>query len=288
MFGSFITAREVLMTAPTPSTDAASAAAYTPGSDVRGRFLWYDLLTPDVEAAVAFYTSVTGWTRGSFDFGGGQAYTMWLAGETPVGGSMPLPPEEVARGTKAHWLAYIGTPDVDAAHARALELGAQTRVAPMDVPTVGRTAVLVDPQGALFALYAPSNAGAPEAMPKLGEFSWHELHTTDHVAALDFYAELFGWHKTDAMDMGPMGVYQMFGRGAFTYGGMFAPPAEMLESPHWLIYVTVADLEAAIERVRAGGGEILNGPMDVPGGDRIAQCRDPQGAEFALHHKGGA
>ena len=55
--------------------------------------------------------------------------------------------------------------------------------------------------------------------------------------------------------------------------------------PHWLAYVTVPDVEAVAAKVTALGGQVLNGPMDVPGGDTIAQCLDPQGAAFALHLK---
>jgi len=274
----------------TPSTDPAAAQLTPTTASVRGRPLWYDLLTPDTAAAIAFYTAVTGWTLTNWEMGPGMTYSMWTAGETPIGGTMGLPADEVARGTPAHWMAHFGTPDTDATHGLAVQLGATTRVAPTDIPTVGRYAVLTDPQGALFALFTPaSEPGAEPTTPGVGAISWHELTTTDHVAAFDFYAQLFGWAKQDAMDMGAMGVYQMFGRpGGVMYGGMFDKPADMPAPPHWLLYVRVADLDAAVDRVRAGGGQVLNGPMEVPGGDRVAQCMDPQGGMFGLHAKTGA
>jgi predicted enzyme related to lactoylglutathione lyase len=155
--------------------------------------------------------------------------------------------------------------------------------APTSVPDVGRFAVLDDPQGATFAIFQPLSPGAPPAgMPAVGEFSWHELPTTDHAAAFAFYATLFGWAPTEAMDMGAQGVYQMFGQGGTTYGGIFnRMHAEV--PPHWLHYVRVADLDRALDAVRQGGGHVLAEPMEVPGGDHIAQCVDPQGARFALH-----
>lgn len=122
--------------------------------------------------------------------------------------------------------------------------------------------------------------------PEPKAFSWHELATTDHLAALRFYADLFGWSKLSEADMGPIGIYVLFGRGERQYGGMYSKPAEMPAPPHWLLYVRVASLDAALTRVRDGGGQMLNGPMEVPGGDRIAQCVDPQGAAFALHEPG--
>jgi predicted enzyme related to lactoylglutathione lyase len=270
-----------------PSTDSTSTALNPATSTVRGRPLWYDLMTPDTTAAIAFYTAVTGWTLTNWEMGPGTTYSMWTAGGTPIGGSMAMPADQIAAGTPAHWVAYFGTPDADATYALALRLGASSYVAPTDIPTVGRYAVLADPQGAAFAIFTPLSEPGPEpATPDVGAVSWHELTTTDHAAAFDFYEQLFGWAKQDAMDMGPMGVYQMFGRpnGAM-YGGMFDKPADMPAPPHWLLYVRVADLDAALERVRAGGGQVLNGPMEVPGGDRVAQCMDPQGGMFGLHGK---
>lgn len=253
----------------------------------RGRFLWYELLTPDPDDAADFYTDIVGW--GTQDWEGGETpYRMWTNGETPLGGTMQLPDEAVEQGAPPHWLPYVGTPDVDATAERAEELGGRVIVQPNDIPSVGRFAVLADPQGAVFAVYTPE--GEPpghEGPPQEGEFSWHELATTDWRAAFDFYHDLFGWEKTEAMDMGEMGTYQMYGRAGMPLGGMFDKPDEMPGPPTWLCYAKVPDVHAAAERVEARGGRILNGPMEVPGGDWIVQCMDRQGAPFALHSAAG-
>jgi predicted enzyme related to lactoylglutathione lyase len=83
------------------------------------------------------------------------------------------------------------------------------------------------------------------------------------------------------MDMGAMGAYQIFSIGGQAVGGMMNKPP-MVPVPNWLYYINVADIDAAIDRVKTGGGQILNGPMQVPGGDWIIQGKDPQGAMFAL------
>jgi len=266
-----------------PTTDAAQPSPLTPpASSIRGRFLWYDLMTPDVDAAVAFYTAVTGLGTAKWSMGENlPAYTMWTNGETPIGGTMTLPAEEVARGTKPHWLAYVGTADCDATFQQALALGATACVQPTDIPTVGRYAALLDPQGALFALYTPENAPPPAPfLPTPGTISWHELKTTELAPAESFYEALFGWERTMAMDMGPAGTYQMFGHGQITYGGMYGTGPET--SPAWLLYIMVPDLDAALDRVRAHGGAVTRGPDPIPGG-RIAHATDPQGGAFALH-----
>ena len=156
----------------------------------------------------------------------------------------------------------------------------------MDIPTVGRFAVIQDPQSAVLALYTPADdASGHDGQPAIGEFSWHELSTSDYAAAFDFYSALFGWVKTETMDMGPGGIYQMYGCvPGQALGGMFNKPADQPGPPaSWLYYVTVLDVHAKVEQVKQLGGQVLNGPMDVPGGDIVAQCMDPQGAAFALH-----
>jgi len=249
----------------------------------RGRFVWYDLMTPDPTAATAFYTAVVGWgTQDWTSPDGKMPYTMWTAGKTTIGGMMSLPKELADRGVPPHWIAYISTPDVDATAAQAKQLGGKVLNPPTDIPTVGRFAVLADPQGAAFMVFKPlTPAAAPNGPPTPGHFSWHELHTTDHVKALEFYTALFGWEQTQSMDMGDMGIYQMYGLNGETFGGMFNVPT--IPMPHWLLYTMVDNVDEAAKRVTEHGGKILNGPMDVPDGGRIVQCMDPQGAAFALH-----
>lgn len=264
-----------------------------PEEHERGHFVWYELMTTDPAAAQGFYSAVTGWGTAPFE-GMEPPYTMWMRGEVPLGGvtELPAPARQEGAplrdaGAPSHWLASISTGDVDAAAERTRALGGSVRMPPMDIPQVGRYAVLVDPQGAQFAVYKSSQqapAGDREAEP--GEFSWHELATTDHRAAFAFYSDLFGWVKTSEFDMGEAGIYQMYGRREdLPLGGMFDKPAEMPGPPAWVLYVRVPGLDRAVATVSERGGQVVNGPMEVPGGDRIAQCLDPQGALFALHEK---
>lgn len=258
--------------------------------DVRGRFVWYDLMTTDPAASQEFYPALLGW--GTQPWEGPMAYTMWTVGGVPMGGTAQLPDEAIAQGAPPHWLPYIGTNDVDATTARAVELGAKVLVPGTDIPDVGRFSVLADPQGAVFAAYTPAIPLAPEQPPAPGHFSWHELMANDYEAAFAFYSELFGWQVTEAMDMGPeAGIYQMYGRTADVHmGGMMNIPEGMPAPPHWMLYIVVEGLDAATEKVTAMGGQLLRGPMDVPGGDRVAHFIDGQGAAFALHElaKGSA
>jgi uncharacterized protein len=243
-----------------------------------GRFVWYELLTTDVEAAQAYYCEVVGW--GTQPVAGPDGpYTLFTVGETPVCGLMKQP--DPHKNPPA-WIGHVLVDDVDVATSQATQLGAAVHVAPRDIPKVCRFSVIADPQDAAIGLMAwslPQKDPAGTAMP--GRIGWHELLTTDWEKGYVFYNTLFGWQKADALDIGDIGTYQVFAAGGQPVGGMFNKPAEV-PATFWLYYFNVADFDAAVERVRTAGGNIANGPMEVPGGSWIVQARDPQGALFAL------
>jgi uncharacterized protein len=242
--------------------------------EILGRFVWHELLTTDTTGAAAFYPKVVPWRTAPSNMPG---YTIWMAGQAQVAGLMALPHEG-----SPHWLAYVGTPDVDNSSAQAQSLGGRVLKEPADIPNVGRFAVLADPQGAPFALFTPGPGVPPPSEPAQGSFSWHELATTDVAGALRFYGELFGWRKGPGHDMGPAGVYQIFEHDGQQVGGMCRPGAAHT-APSWLSYVRVADSGRAVNAAKAAGGRLLHGPMEVPGGSWVALLIDPQGSSFAVH-----
>ena len=207
---------------------------------------------------------------------------MWLrSGDVPVGGLMKIPP---GMNFPPFWGMYVGVPSLPDGVAAVERLGGSALSPVIDVPGVGRMRTMLDPQGATFSIYEPANPSPPEAQPELGDVSWHELMTTDAAAALQFYGTLFGWRERNVMDMGPMGKYHIWGR-QWDLGGMMNQPKEMAQAPpHWGFYFRVADVKQGAERVKANGGQVVNGPMEVPGGSWIVNCVDPQGAYFSLHH----
>src|SRR5262245_25318042 len=252
----------------------------------RGRFVWFELLTSDMTAAQRFYTQLIGWDTATWR-AGDEPYMLWMQRQQRVGGLMRLPEQASKAGTPPHWLGYVSTPDVDATLTAAAKLGARALMPAMDVPDVGRIAVIADPQGAVIGLYKPLEApDDEEPAPSVGAVSWRELLTTDHFDAFTFYEALFGWRKTEVMDMGEDGLYQMYGRNGATLGGMYNKPKDMSAPAAWLYYFFVDDVNESVKKVEPLGGRILNGPMEVPGDNLVAQCLDPQGAAFALHsHK---
>ena len=256
-----------------------------PDAFPRGRFVWHELLTPDPDLAARFYPQVTGWKVQASD---DPTYRLWMAGKTRSGGLMALPEEAKRMGAPPQWMAYVAVPDAADTVRQAQSLGARVYTPVQDI-SWGRFATLADPQGAPFSVFQPAPGGEGTTdTPTRGGFSWHELDASDGRAAWAFYQRLFGWEEAESMDMGPQGTYLTFKRAGTKaqIGGIYTRAPATPGKPHWLSYVFVANADAVARQVKAAGGTVVNGPMDVPGGGRIAQCVDPQGAAFAVHSAG--
>ena len=227
-------------------------------STLLGRPLWFELMTSDMKAAEQFYRTVVGWTSSPFE-GSPQPYTMFnRSGDIPVAGVM----HDAGRlNAPPFWAMYVGVPKLEDGRGPHQAARRQRVIsAVIDIPTVGRMQMMTDPQGAAFYIYEPSeDEPEPEGPAEIGEASWLELMTTDAPAAMTFYSQVFGWQPSEAMDMGPLGTYQMFNRPHGMIGGMMNKPPEMAHvPPNWQIYFRVPDINAAVERIKANGGQILN------------------------------
>lgn len=246
----------------------------------KGKFAWYELMTSDPKAAGKFYSDVVGWQTKEMPNPTGGGYTTFNIGEVGIAGMLNI------AGHTA-WIGYIAVDDVDAHIDKIVEAGGKLWKPATDVPGMLRFAVLSDPQGAGIVVFTPNPAMPTPVRPKPptpGTIGWHELYTTDLEAGSAFYNKLFGWAKVSDMDMGAMGVYRIFDQGDHNPmgdGGMMTK-APNIPVSCWNFYFNVDSINAAMGRVKAGGGMVLNGPMQVPGGSWIIQGQDPQGAMFSL------
>jgi uncharacterized protein len=249
-----------------------------------GRFVWYELITTDLEAARAFYANVVGWEMRDASMPG-MPYTLCA---TPGGGTVcgliNLPGEAGRLGAKPCWIGYVGVDDVDMAATRAIELRGVVEVVPQTVPGVSRFAIITDPQlvplGVFKWLMPRPQPPAPDTTGAIG---WHDLMASDEAGAFAFYHALFGWQKAGT-ESGPLGTYQLFSAAGETIGGILTKPPGA-PSPLWLHYFNVGDIDAAVKRATAAGGQVLYGPTAAPGDKWVVQCMDPQGALFALSGK---
>jgi uncharacterized protein len=244
------------------------------------RFAWYELMTTDMASARTFYASVVGWETQDASTPD-LAYTLFSAGGAAACGLLSLPDDARAMGATSRWIGYVGVEGLDAAVKAMLQRGGKIYVAPT-TSNIGRIAVVADPQSASFALVeglTPSRRQTP-SLNQQGHVGWHELFAADPNAAFAFYGELFGWRKPSD-DPTKTGPYLLFSIDGQISGGILTKPA-FAPAPFWLYYFNVNDLDKALERVQAGGGQVFEGPHQLPGGNWFAHCGDPQGAVFAL------
>jgi predicted enzyme related to lactoylglutathione lyase len=244
-----------------------------------GSFVWHDLVTPRAQDAVAFYSEVARWNARPWEHDETD-YTLFALDDEPLGGAGT---PRVSHDAAPRWVPYVYVYDVDACVRQVAKLGGQVHRGPVEVPNVGCWALIADPQGAEMGMFEPcALPSSGDGAARAGEFSWHELNTTDYRAAFEFYKALFQWERIAEHDMGASGRYFMFGQRGRTYGGMFNGTSSG-QRPSWLSYLRVDDVSAAAQVAERLGGKVKRGPMEVPGGDWIAQCEDPVGAPFALH-----
>lgn len=258
-------------------------------SNTHGDFIWYELMTDDPDAAQTFYGKLLGWTfRDS-----GQPnmdYRTISAKTENIGGMLPLDGEMIESGAQPWWFGYIAVDDVDKSAHAIEKAGGKIHLPPFDIPDVGRVSYVSDPHGALFYIMNPtppadrpnttSTAFSPTEM-KDGHCVWNELATSQQDRAIDFYTEQFGWTQTEEMDMGPMGIYKLLHHGATMIAGILPKPHDMPVAS-WTFYFHVPDIDAAIETVKANGGQVTQEPVEIPGGEFSMSGIDPQGAMFSL------
>ena len=252
--------------------------------NAHGDFIWYELLTNDPAAAKAFYDPVVGWdieTTASNPMN----YRMIRTAEGHAGGVMQLSAQMCEHGARPTWLGYVGVDDVDATVAKAESLGATVKMPAFDLPGVGRIALIADPQG--IPLYVmrgssseESNAFSPD---EPGHGAWNELSTTDFEGAKSFYPELFGWTLGGTMPMGEMGDYQFIEHGGRMIGAIMKVHSG--NTPSWNYCFRTDSVDRGLQAINGGGGKVRYGPTEVPGGDRVVQAVDPEGAAFMIVSK---
>ncbi len=260
-------------------------------SNNEGSFIWYELVSPDPDASKAFYDAVVGWTIDAETSvpGGGVDYRMITRSDGGLaGGMLKLDQAMQAHGARPLWLAYLYVEDVDARVAAITADGGKVLMPPHDAPGIGRFALVTDPVGVPFYVMKPVPPAGREndssdvfSVDQAQHIRWNELSTTDQDGAIAFFARHFGWTQEGAMPMGEMGDYKFVHKDGVGIGAIMNKPAQAPMSG-WTFYIGVDDIDRAANAVTAGGGRILFGPMEIPGGEFSLNGMDPQGASFGL------
>jgi hypothetical protein len=270
-------------------TDVREAApTQTHTQQKTGGFIWYELMSPDPEGSKAFYDAVVGWNIGPAVPEFNNYRMIGRSDGKSAGGVLPLTAEMEQHGARPGWLGYIHVADVDLSTASIEQAGGKSYMAPFDIPNVGRIAMVADPTGAPFYIMTPTPP-ADDPSAESDVFSpdqahhvrWNELSTTEPTGAIDFYKHQFGWSQEGGMPMGELGDYSFIQANGVTIGAIMRKPPQLPVSM-WTYYIGVDDVDRAVEAVTSGGGQVLHGPMEIPGGEYALNAMDPQGAPFGL------
>lgn len=268
--------------------DAPASSTQASGQSARGHLIWYELMTPDGDASKDFYDTVVGWNIGE-PVAEYQGYRMIGRGDGGfAGGVLQLTTEMQQHGARPAWLGYIGVDDTDAAVSAIEQAGGKVLMPAFDIPKVGRVAMVTDAQGVPFYVMKPIPPEGQEkqqsdvfSVDQPQHVRWNELSTSDPEAALDFYRDQFGWTQEGDMDMGEMGKYRFIQSHGTNIGAVMKKPPQLPVSM-WTYYFGVDDIDRAAEAVKSAGGQVVNGPMEIPGGEYAANAIDPHGAAFGL------
>ena len=237
---------------------------------------WIDLSAKDVDAASTFYGTVFGWSFPPQHPDAGD-WRAAMVGHAYAGGISPRPEGMPV----SMWTVFFGTPDINAAVARAHALGAAPMMPPMSVIIDGvlmtTIALMVDPVGAMFGLaQLAANPGLTHVGGR-GSVSWYEYLSRDIDVARGFYADLLG-AEIHPVPGSATGYATLNVNGIDIAGTMAMPDTVPANVPaYWSFYLDVPDINEAIATMVDAGATLLMGPEPMQAGT-FASMMDPEGA----------
>lgn len=247
-----------------------------------GKFVWIDLVTPDIAGAQRFYGGLFGWTfRETGTRRGPAGYSLAYLGETPVAGLAQRAPAP-SQARAARWIAYASVADVGHAVARVEAAGGRTLIPARLVAGRGTMALVADPDGAPFGLIHAEGGDPPDYLAGTGDWVWALYQSPDASRAAAFYQDLAGY---DVVPDGrfPKTPHYILAAGGYARASLAGIPAERLGlRPDWLYFIRVRDAKASLARAVELGGKVLVAADPALLDGRIAVVVDPGGAPFGL------
>lgn len=240
---------------------------------------WVDLFTADPGRAVEFYGALFGWVADApaEEFGG---YVNFRKDGVLIAGMMR---NDGSAGQPDAWTTYLSVPDAKATTEAAAAAGGQVHLEPMQVGDLGTMAMVADPGGAAIGIWQPGEHRGYGLSGEPGTPYWHELHTRDYAAVLDFYRATFGWETRDVGDAAAGFHYTQLVVGGQEYAGVMDATGFLPEAmpSTWSLYVGVADVDATLAQAVELGGAVVQEAETTPFG-RLATITDPTGAVVKL------
>lgn len=250
-----------------------------------GSFCWIELATTNQTAAKSFYNKLFGWSAADSPIGPDDVYTIFKLQGRDAAAAYTMRKEQRAQGVAPHWMLYVAVENADQTVAKVAKAGGTVLSPAYDVGDSGRMAVLQDPTGATFSVWQPKNVPGLGIAGVAGTLCWADLTTPDPARTSKFYSNIFGW-KFVAGENDHSG-YLHIKNGENFIGGV--PPARYNSGeipPHWLIYINVADVQAAAAKAVQLGARIRMGPETLERVGTFAVIADPQDAIFAIFKSG--
>ena len=244
-----------------------------------GRFVFHDLMTCDSVRSVKFYRSLfPEWDVQDVDLGEAGTYHIIRVGGMKCGGIVPV---DLSSGLAAHWIGYVEVTDCDAATECAVAEGGHVPVPTMDVPGIGKFAVVMDRQDAILKALEPAVPIELPSEPASGQFYWNELLTTDVPSARSFYQSVFGWSAIEQFSSA-RGEHTLMRAGDEDVAGVMPMSSGADHPPAWLTFLYAEDLDARFKLAESLGAQTVIAPRDIPDAWRFSVQVDPVGAVFAM------
>lgn len=239
--------------------------------------VWHELITKDVAAAQAFYGALLGWTFSEPRVLKVSTYVVASLDGEAVAGLVRI--ADSAGVNNSQWLSYFRVPNVQGAVASATSAGGRVLVKPVELQGRGRGALLLDTEGAPFAVLEPSRAAPFAGRAPVNGWLWTEYFSNDPARAADFYGKMFG--VTLAKRYVDGREREGFVRGGEPVAGLMRIPADGPQ-PNWLPVIRVADVDHVAARVAGLGGRLIMAPRSDVRAGNVAIIGDPTGAAFAV------
>lgn len=261
-----------------PATQVVFPPVPSGGADVQtpGKFVWFDLFSTEMAECETFYASLFGWDFQLAENSKGRVKTISLQG-TPIGNLIGR------ESTKydSQWLSYMSTENVDATMEAATQNGGSIFRESGNLPDRGRVGVVLDPQGAAFAVLTSPDGDPLDAKLKPNMWMGAELWTTNVKEAAKFYQRIAGY-DVQIVDVHGDVKYLMLKKDDRFRGGIVHIPWKTMK-PEWVPYIAVDDVSAIVDKAKALGGKVLIAPDLSDKEGRLAMIADPSGAIFSIY-----
>lgn len=280
---------EVLAQAPAKAPDGLRPPTVNakPEARIPGKFIWFDLVTPEPYASKAFYGAVFNWEFHSIGSGPGR-YTLIENKGRNIGGMHFRPRAKGDKGQAegSRWLALMSVTDTAEA-ARYVEThGGKVIVAPTRFDGRGTHALFRDDDGAVFGVLTSDSGDPPESAAVNGEFLWLDLFSRDPKKSAEFYRGLAGYDVT-AKETSSQSMRISLATAGVTRASIITMPKDVAQ-PGWLPFVQVDDVAATVKRATDNGGKVLLAPRAEYYGGHIAVIADPLGGVIGIVNRAEA